>query len=154
MQQPRYVRANALAFAIPAVLMAGALGSQYIGGLHPCEMCHWQRWPHYTALVIALLAFWLKPPMKPVLIALAALAILTSGAIGVFHAGVEYHWWEGVTPCTASAASTSLEDLLRAPIIRCDAAQWTLGGISLAGFNAIFSILGGLAVLTLVKRGS
>ncbi len=154
MQQPRYVRANALAFAIPAVLMAGALGSQYIGGLHPCEMCHWQRWPHYAALVIALLAFWLKPPMKPVLIALAALAILTSGAIGVFHAGVEYHWWEGVTPCTASAASTSLEDLLRAPIIRCDAAQWTLGGISLAGFNAIFSILGGLAVLALVKRGS
>ena len=154
MQKPRYVRANALAFVIPAVLLGGALGSQYIGGLYPCEMCHWQRWPHYAALVIALVAFWLKPPMKPVLVALAALAVLTSGAIGVFHAGVEYHWWNGITACTSTAGGTSLEDLLRAPLIRCDAAQWTLGGISLAGFNAIFSILGGLAVLVMVKRAS
>lgn len=153
MQQPRYTRANVLAFAIPAVLLGGALGSQYIGGLFPCEMCHWQRWPHYAALAIALVAFFLKPPMKPVLIALAGLAIITSGAIGVFHAGVEYHWWNGITSCTASSA-TSLEDLLRAPVISCDAAQWTLGGISLAGFNAIFSILGGLAVLAMVKRAS
>lgn len=155
MTQPNpYTRANMLAFAVPAALLGGALASQYIGGLFPCEMCHWQRWPHYAALVIALVAFALKPPMKPVLIALAGLAILTSGAIGVFHAGVEYHWWKGITACSASAATTSLEDLLRAPVISCDAAQWTLGGISLAGFNAIFSLLGGLAVLAMVKRGS
>jgi disulfide bond formation protein DsbB len=150
----RYGRANAVVLLVPAALMAGALGSQYIGGLFPCEMCHWQRWPHYAAIALALIAFALKPPVRPVVIALAALAILTSGAIGVFHAGVEYHWWNGITACTATAASLSLEDILRAPLIRCDAAQWTLGGISLAGFNAIFSILGGLAVLAMVKRAS
>ena len=154
MQPNRYIRANLLAFAIPAALLGGALGSQYIGGLYPCEMCYWQRWPHYAALAIALVAFWLKPPMKPVLIALAGLVILTSGAIGIFHAGVEYHWWQGITACSAGSAGVSLQDLLRAPIISCDAAQWTLFDISLAGFNALFSIPGGLAVLALVKRAS
>ena len=47
--------ANIIAFALPAALLAGAWASQLIGGLYPCEMCHWQRWPHYGALVLAVL---------------------------------------------------------------------------------------------------
>jgi disulfide bond formation protein DsbB len=144
-------RANAVALLMPAALMAGALGSQYIGGLYPCEMCHWQRWPHYAAIALALVAFMLKPPARHVAVALAAFAILTSGAIGVFHAGVEYHWWEG-PPCSATGAGMTLEEILRQPIVRCDAPQWTLGPISLAGFNAIFSIAGALIVLSMVRR--
>jgi disulfide bond formation protein DsbB len=144
-------RANALALALPAALMAGALGWQFIGHLYPCEMCHWQRWPHYAAIVLALVAFFVKPPARPVMVALAALAILTSGAIGVFHAGVEYHWWEGITTCSSTAAGTSLQDIMRAPLIRCDQAQWTFHGISLAGFNALFSIAGGLTILGLLR---
>jgi disulfide bond formation protein DsbB len=144
-------RANLLAFLLPTALMAGALGSQFIGHLYPCEMCHWQRWPHYAAIALALVAFFVKPPARPVMIALAALAILTSGAIGVFHAGVEYHWWEGITTCSSTAAGTSLQDIMRAPLIRCDQAQWTFYGISLAGFNALFSIVGGLTILGLVR---
>jgi len=144
-------RANLLAFLLPAALMAGALGSQFIGHLYPCEMCHWQRWPHYAAIALALVAFFVKPPARPVMIALAALAILTSGAIGIFHAGVEYHWWEGITTCSSTAAGTSLQDIMRAPLIRCDQAQWTFYGISLAGFNALFSIVGGLTILGLVR---
>jgi len=145
-------RANAVAFVVPAALMAGALGSQFIGGLYPCEMCHWQRWPHYAAIALALLAFVVKPPARPVAVALAAFAIITSGLIGVFHAGVEYHWWEGITTCSSTAAGSTLEDLMRAPLVRCDAAQWTLLGVSLAGFNAIFSLSGGLAALALLRR--
>ncbi len=145
-------RANWLAFVLPTALMAGALGSQFIGHLYPCEMCHWQRWPHYAAIALALAAFFLAPPARPVMVALSALAILTSGAIGVFHAGVEYHWWNGFTTCTSTAAGTSLQDLMRAPLIRCDQAQWTFHGISLAGFNALFSLAGGLTILGLLRR--
>ena len=144
-------RAHGLALALPAALLAGAWGSQIFGHLYPCEMCHWQRWPHYAALAIALVAFAAKP-IRPVLVALAALAILTSGAIGVYHAGVEYHWWEGITTCSSTAASGSLADIMKSPLIRCDTAQWTLFGISLAGFNAILSISGGLAILAMLRR--
>ncbi|MFX8215243.1 disulfide bond formation protein B, partial [Acinetobacter baumannii] len=75
----------------------------FIGHLVPCEMCHWQRWPHYTAIALAALAFVVpQRGAQQLLVALAALAIITSGAIGVFHAGVEYHWWQGITPCATT----------------------------------------------------
>ena len=131
--------------------MAGALGSQYLGGLVPCEMCQWQRWPHNAAIVLALVAFGTKPPARPVLIALAALAILTSAGIGAFHAGVEYGWWPGPAHCTRLGGG-SLADIMRAPFVSCDKAQWSLAGISLAGFNAIFSTLGGFAVLSMIRK--
>src|ERR1700749_5095135 len=37
-----------------AALILGALGFQYLAHLPPCEMCHWQRWPHIAAAVIGL----------------------------------------------------------------------------------------------------
>lgn len=147
----RFAIARALALLIPAGLVGGALVSQYGFGLPPCEMCHWQRWPHYAALVPALAALLAPASARKPLVLLAALLVAISGAIGVFHAGVEYGWWQGVTACTAPGAAT-LEDLLNAPLVRCDVAPWTLFGISLAGYNAIIS-LGGAAVIAWLSLG-
>jgi disulfide bond formation protein DsbB len=148
-----FARARLLALLIPALLLAGAWGSQLFGGLYPCEYCHWQRWPHYGALGLALIAF-VVPGLwvQRLLVLLAALAILASGVIGVYHAGVEYDWWEGLTRCSVMPGLNGgdiLADIMKSPMIRCDEAQWTLFGISLAGFNAIFSIAGCFAVLNL-----
>jgi len=150
-----FQKARALALLIPAALLAGAWGFQLIGHLYPCEMCHWQRWPHYAALPIALLAFVPGMPQRP-LVALAAIAIAVSGAIGVAHAGVEYHWWQGFTPCTStfSSGGDTLSAIMNAPVVRCDAPQWTFAGISLAGFNAIVSLGGALVILVLLTRRS
>jgi disulfide bond formation protein DsbB len=150
-----FQKARALALLIPAALLAGAWGFQLIGHLYPCEMCHWQRWPHYAALPIALLAFVPGMPQRP-LVALAAIAIAASGAIGVAHAGVEYHWWQGFTPCTStfSSGGDTLSAIMNAPVVRCDAPQWTFAGISLAGFNAIVSLSGALVILVLLSRRS
>ena len=148
-------RARGLAFAVPALLLGGAYISQYGFGLYPCEMCWWQRWPHFAALALALLGFALKPARWPVL--LAALAILTSGLIGGFHAGVEYGWWQGLTACTAGPLASGgdpLDAIMNAPIIRCDVAPWSLFGISLAGWNFLFSGAAAVAVLLLLKKGS
>lgn len=146
--------AHGLALAVPLALLAGALGSQYLGGLYPCEMCHWQRWPHYAAVPVALLAILLRNQTagRP-LLWLAALLIFISGAIGVFHAGVEYGWWEGITRCANLANSGDFfEDIMATPVIGCDRPQWTLAGLSLAGFNAIFSILAAILILWLTIR--
>lgn len=136
-------------------MLAGALGSQYLGGLTPCDMCHWQRWPHYTAVALALLALVLKgsPGASRTLVLLAALAILTSGAIGVYHAGVEAHIFKGFTRCTSTASQGSADELLRqimaAPLVRCDDVQFRFLGISMAGWNAILSVSSSLAILWL-----
>ncbi len=148
-----FAKARALALILPAALMAGALGSQYLGGLYPCEMCMWQRWPHDIAIVLALFAFaFRKHALDRVMVALAGLAILTSGAIGAFHAGVEYDLWEGLTTCAVTSKGVSISDIMAAPMVRCDDVQWSFAGISLAGFNALFSIAGGLLILWWVSR--
>ena len=146
-----------VAFAAPLLLYGGALVSQYGFGLHPCEMCYWQRWPHQAAILLALLALLMRRNDKAMraLTLLAALAIAVSGAIGVFHAGVEYGFWEGITTCaTGGAGPVTLDSIMNAPLIRCDAVQWSLFGISLAGFNAIFSFAAAALVLTLLRRRS
>ncbi len=146
-------RARLLALGVPLALLGGALLSEYVGKLYPCEMCWWQRYPHGVAIVLALGALLspLTAPRTRVLTLLAALAIAVSGAIGVFHAGVEYGFWEGLTTCSAGGA-TSLEEIMAVPLIRCDQVPWSLAGISLAGFNALFSLGGALLIIVLAQR--
>ncbi|MBC2670799.1 disulfide bond formation protein B [Novosphingobium piscinae] len=141
-----------LALLVPAALLGGAYLSQYGFGLYPCEMCWWQRYPHAIALALAALGLAVPGARWPVV--LAAVAIAVSGLIGGYHAGVEYHWWEGVTRCTSTAApgGNVLEAILDAPLIRCDQAQWTLFGISLAGFNFLFSIAGAALIGVFLAR--
>src|SRR3546814_4253783 len=88
-----------VAFAAPLLLYGGALVSQYGFGLHPCEMCYWQRWPHQAAILLALAALLMRRSDKAMraLTLLSAIAIAISGAIGVYHAGVEYGFWGGMT---------------------------------------------------------
>ena len=147
-------KARLLAVLVPAGLLAGAHGSQYLGGLTPCQLCYWQRWPHFAALVLALLSFALAarlPDRGRSLVWLAALAILASGAIGAYHAGVELDIFEGFTQCAASGGGT-LADMLARPLVRCDQVQWSLLGISMAGWNAILSIGFALVILWLSLR--
>ena len=151
---PRARLAQGLALAIPALLLGGAYISQYGFDLYPCEMCWWQRWPHFAALGLALLSTVIAP--KKLWVALAAAAIIASGAIGGFHAGVEYGWWEGITGCATTAVADgadALDAILNAPMIRCDTAPWDLFGISLAGWNFLISVGAGLTILALlIKR--
>lgn len=145
-----------LALLIPAGLLGGAYVSQYGFGLYPCEMCWWQRYPHMVAIGLALAAFILRNRGSGLLLVrLAALAVLASGLIGAFHAGVEYGWWEGLTACTTTTSygSDPLAAIMNAPVIRCDVAPWTLFGISLAGFNFLISTGGALLILALLSAG-
>jgi disulfide bond formation protein DsbB len=157
--QDRFATARLLALFVPVALLGGALAFQYVGGLYPCEMCWWQRYPHIAAIPLALLAF-VVPGMsaRRAFVAFSALAVAVSGFIGVYHAGVEYKWWEGMTACTSTMTGHggSVQDMLtrimEAPAIRCDEAQWRLFGVSLAGFNAIFSLAGAAGVFALLRR--
>ena len=147
-----------IALLLPMGLLGGALGSQYLGGLHPCEMCYWQRWPHGAAIALAALAFTAPADSSRsrMLTLLAAAAVAISGAIGVYHAGVELGIFEGITTCTAMASGGSTADLLKqisqAPLVRCDQVQFEFLGISMAGWNAILSLGGAATIAFLTHR--
>jgi|SRR4051812_43591956 len=152
--------ARLIALLLPLGLLGGALGSQYLGGLHPCEMCYWQRWPHGAAILLAALAFTAPAASTRArsLTLLAALAIAVSGAIGVYHAGVEAKIFPGLTTCTALPKGLSTAEMLKqithAPLVRCDEVQFRFLGISMAGWNAILSLGGAALIVILSLRGS
>ncbi|GAA0477169.1 disulfide bond formation protein B [Parasphingorhabdus litoris] len=150
-----------LSLIIPGSLLGGALISQYVFGLYPCEMCLWQRWPHWAAFFFALGGIiagqrnWSGLLGPASFIFLAAIGILISGLIGGFHAGVEYGWWEGITACatTVPAGGDMLDSIMNAPLVRCDVAPWSLFGISLAGYNFLLSVGGAILILVLMAMG-
>jgi disulfide bond formation protein DsbB len=131
-----------LAAAGSAGLLLGALAFQHLGGLAPCVLCIWQRWPHVIALAFAALYLWRKPPALAVL---AGLAALTSAGIGVFHVGVEQGWWEGLAQCTVNTLEgVSAADLLNTEVnvgapAACDKVAWSMFGISMPGWNVLSS---------------
>lgn len=148
-----------IALLLPIALLGGAYAFQYFGGLYPCEMCWWQRYPHAAAILLAALAF-TAPAVSQrsrTLTLLAAFAIAISGIIGVYHAGVELKIFEGFTTCTSTAKAANSQDLLKqlmkVPLIRCDQVQWSLFGISMAGWNAILSLSGAAVVTWLTLTG-
>jgi disulfide bond formation protein DsbB len=148
--QPRLA---VLAAAAAAAALIAALIAQYGFDLLPCILCVYQRYAHGTALALALLAVPLAGPAGRLLLAGSGLAYLGGAGLGVFHVGVEQHWWQGFTGCTTPAFDPEAgidalrEALMATPVVRCDEIPWELFGISMAGYNVFYSL--GLASLIL-----
>lgn len=138
-----------LAAAGSALLMVGAFGFQHIGGMPPCKLCLWQRYPHVAAIVIGLVAFAL--PRASLALA-GAVAALTTAGIAFYHTGVERAWWAGPSSCSSTSpagVSTDalFDQIMAAPVIRCDEVPWEMFGLSMASWNMLASL--GLAVVWL-----
>jgi disulfide bond formation protein DsbB len=124
-----------------AALLAGAYLFQALG-YPPCAMCLWQRWPHFAAIAIGLLALRFGGRFLP---ALGGLAAATTSGIGFFHMGVEKDWWEGPSTCTGSGSLEGLSgaDLLAVAgprVVMCDQVSWEFLTLSMATWNGIFSL--------------
>ena len=152
---------GAALLALANFIIVGAWSFQLLGGLAPCPLCLDQRVPWYLAIFIgSALTYgsfngWSRQVIV-VLFAVAAVLMLWAAYEGLFHAGVEYKIWKGPPTCTtgnvAIDPTLDLEQLGRTKVPMCDVAPWSLFGISLAGFNFLFSILGlGLALLGLAR---
>ena len=147
----------ALAFAASAVMLATAWGFQLIGGVQPCTLCIYQRWPYWVVLGIAGLALLTARKLGPrgvaAIAALCAVIFLAGGGIAGFHVGVEQHWWEGLSTCGGGLndPNMSLDELrtrlFATSVVHCDDVPWSLFGISMAGFNFIASLVFGTASL-------
>ena len=127
-------------------IVGGALLSQYVGGLQPCELCLYQRWPYYTVIIVSALA--LAAGRRDVTVAvtgIAVLAFVVGAGLAFYHVGVEQHWFAGPSACTGVSAGGGGVDDFRARLlaqqpVRCDEPQWALFGVSLAGWNLLASV--------------
>jgi disulfide bond formation protein DsbB len=143
--------AFALLLITAAAVLGAAFASEHLGGLRPCVLCIWQRYPYAAVISLAMIGFGFAraPDMNPRVLAAFAWAIagvlLIDVGIAGFHVGVEQHWWEGIASCVGTSSSGgSAADLARqlkaTPIARCDEVAFSLFGISMAGYNMIVAL--------------
>jgi disulfide bond formation protein DsbB len=129
-----------------ASVLGTALLAQFWGGLAPCELCLMQRWPWDAAVVIAIIVLLVGNRAQLSWVALVfAIVFVVSIAFAFYHVGVEQHWFAGPTACTAGgSAPKTVEELKRQILgqqpVLCDQIQWSLFGISLAGWNLLASL--------------
>ena len=116
---------------------------EYGFGYLPCQLCMYQRLPWAIVIVLGLLAYFM-PKYGKGLLYMSAIVLLFGTVLAVFHAGVEYGFWQGLESCGGEYILSSGADLLSAldtqTVPRCDKASWTLFGISMAGYNALISL--------------
>ena len=135
----------------PTILLL-AIGFQYVGGLQPCYLCHWQRWPYVFTFVLSVLILTLSSSKQSArtgnyIFFYITFVFLLSTILSTYHLGIEEKWWAGVSKCSEITVVKNLpldelrKKILETPIARCDQPPWDLFGISLAGYNVLFSIV-------------
>jgi disulfide bond formation protein DsbB len=145
--------AAAAAVAVAAVGAATILGAwffQYVLGLQPCPLCLEQRTPYFIAIPLAVIiaVAALRGAPRAVLaggLVAVALAMLWGVGLGIYHSGVEWHWWPGPQDCSGPITNFgSARDLLKqiqsTSVVRCDEAAWRFLGLSLAGYNVLIAL--------------
>jgi disulfide bond formation protein DsbB len=131
-----------------------AFASQYWGGLQPCPLCIYQRFPYGVAAALGVVGILVagRPGWLRVVLLVAALAFFVDAGIAAYHVGVEQHWWQGTADCGSTlnfnlSPEELKEQLLSQPLVSCHDVQWSLFGISMAGYNFLYAIALGLVTL-------
>jgi disulfide bond formation protein DsbB len=149
-----------------SLAMAGVVGSalafQYVGGYIPCKLCLEQRWPYYIGvplMAVAALSAANRWPLTRTLLVTGAALMAYGLYLAVYHSGVEWAFWPGPKDCTAVASNieTDAGNLLDAMNAThppsCDKAALRILGLSMAGWNAVASvILMSVAIRSAVRR--
>ncbi len=124
-----------------AAVILGAFAFEYIGGFLPCKLCYWQRYPHFLIILIFPLLYFLKIHS---LIFVGMMSMFVSTILAFYHVGVEQKYWQGPNSCTNSSiegltTDQLIDQIMSAPLVRCDEVAWELIGISMAGWNVLIS---------------
>jgi disulfide bond formation protein DsbB len=145
---------------VSAAIVGTALGSQYLGGLSPCELCLLERWPYYLAIIVAAFGFAARGHSTPRFFAMWLIVLLFAAStfLTAYHVAVEQHWIAGPTACTgglgqASSPEQLLKMLQERQPVQCDVVQWSILGVSLAGLNLIASVVLLVYGFVMARRG-
>lgn len=138
----------AIALIVSAAMLAAAHAFQ-AAGYQPCALCLRQREVYWVAIGVAafaIVAARLRPSLTWLGPALLGVVFLIGMGVAIYHAGAEWKFWPGPATCAGAVGSfdgKSILDALDKPMHppSCEDAAWRLAGISMAGYNAVISML-------------
>jgi disulfide bond formation protein DsbB len=141
-----------------AAALAVAHAFETFGHLAPCTLCLKQREVYWVALAVAAVGVaagysrWRRPAVRIACLALGVVFLWGAG-VAAYHAGVEWKWWPGPAACSGGSTQVTGADLsallhgAKLKIPSCDKAAWVFLGLSMAGWNTLYSLA--LAILSL-----
>ena len=133
-----------LSFFVSSIMLISAFYLEHFQGALPCDLCITQRWFHVLIITYSLiLIFIVKTNLiskKLILLGLSIVWIMSSIA-GTYHFGIEMKFWKGPEECSSNIdfSKDLLTYLLNKSTVKCDEVMFSVFGLSLAAWNAIFS---------------
>jgi len=147
--EPAAAAAGAI-FIVSLATLAGAWFFEFVIKIAPCPLCLAQRIPYHVIIPLSLLlaiAALAHAPRTLLMVGFAAIAIAACCGVvlGIYHSGVEWHWWPGPADCSGPltdlrGGGSLLDQLHGVHVVRCDEAAWRFLGLSLAGYNVLISL--------------
>ncbi len=127
------------------IALIGAWVAQTFFSIQPCTLCIYQRYLYWAIIPVAGLAALLNyPGMHRFALGIVCLLLLAELGVALYQVAIELHWAPLPAMCKAPTLSGQTIDELRQqlmaqPHIACDKVQWQLFGISMAGYNSLYS---------------
>jgi disulfide bond formation protein DsbB len=134
-------------------LLGSAFGFQYIFDIHPCSLCIYQRYPWIIIALFSFVGLFLNRSINRIIVVAIFVILLASLTLSIYHVGIEQKWWANHLICKSAIDTENFESfkqqLIKTEMVDCAKIQWSLFGVSMAGFNAIISAI--LAVFVSFK---
>lgn len=136
-----FIRFSAI---VAGICLASALIAEHFFTIAPCHLCYYERY-FYQAIIwggILGSSYHLIKPDSSLFPAFLFMGLVLIGGtgLGIYHLGVEEHWWQGTAACRGiMPKAQTLEEYRQAlfakPPIRCDKVNWRIFGISATWLN-------------------
>lgn len=116
--------------------------AQFFFHVVPCQLCFYERYFYWGIALIAVIGL-IKPELENGIFKICALVLIAGTALGIYHLGVEMHWWQGPSSCSGiTQKPQSIEEfrqlLKEKPIVRCDQVNWVILGVSATLWNLLW----------------
>lgn len=127
--------------------------AEYIFGILPCVLCYYQRYLYIAVILLLSTHFFIFGGRLPRFFSLlASFCLFACAGLAAYQVAIEYHWVEVPQLCKTSVSTDNFEQfkaMVRSTTaVSCDKVQFSLFGISMAGYNVLLSI--GLGLLSLI----
>lgn len=134
-------------------LILGALFMQFLLKIPPCELCLWQRIPHFVVMfgAVTIPLRWTRLTLL-----IQAKAYFANVALSFYHSGIERKWWPGPSGCTSQdiqnlSIDALYNQLMATEIVKCDEVAWSLFGLSLTNYNFLICLILGISAVYFIR---